>query len=191
MTTNELEARIRRLEDIEEIKMLQSRYQHFIHTYDWEGIVDLFAKKAPDVSAEIGQSGLFVGTEGIKRFFTERMPSPRRGRKGTLLFHIAVNPVIEVSKDGKTAKAVWLSPGIETSGQHNLQCWGWGKYYCDYIKEDGKWKFWHLKWYQTFETPIEKGWIHQQEVGVIGTWRTPEFFPPDKPSTYHMPYRER
>ena len=82
MITDELEARIRRWLDVEEIKQLQSKYQHLLHMYDWEGIVGLFATKTDDISAEIGQSGLFVGARGVRRFFTERMPSPRRGKKG-------------------------------------------------------------------------------------------------------------
>ena len=66
---------------------------------------------------------------------------------------------VEVAKDGKTAKGVWLSPGHEScyipdfskfpdwkKGDplpENLEImssceWAWSKYYVDFIKEDGE-----------------------------------------------------
>ena len=185
MITDELEARIRYWLDIQEIKELQSRYQHLLHMYDWDGIVDLFAKTTPNVSAEIGQSGLFVGAEGIKRFFTERIPSPRRGKKGTLLLHFALNPVIEVSKDGQKAKGLWHGPGYYTrtdSGATEADI-TLGKYSCDFIKEDGQWKFQHLKWYN-FIT-LTSFW--KQKPGEEGVSKSLleayAAYPPDKPGT--------
>ena len=190
MISNELEARIRRWLDIEEIKEVQSRYQHFVHMYDWAAIVELFAKKAPDISAEIGQSGLFVGAKGVERFFTQRMPSPRRGRKGTLLFHIAINAIIEVSKDGKTAKGVWHGPGIYVgtdSGTPEADI-TLGKYAIDYIKEDGKWKIWHLKWYDFIR--LTSFW--KQKAGDEGVGKSLReaygAYQPDRPGTISEGY---
>jgi hypothetical protein len=190
MKSDQLEARIRRLEDIEEIKDVQSRYQHLLHMYDWDGIVDLFAKNSPDVSVEIAQSGLFVGAESIKRFFTQRLPSPRRGRKGTLLLHIAVNPLIEVSKDGKTARGVWHGPGMYVGTDRGTPEADitLGKYGCDFIKEDGKWKFRHLKWYDFAKFP--SFWKRKpEEKGVnIGLWEAYAAYKPDKPGTIPVGY---
>ena len=139
---SELEARIRRLEDIDEIRRLQSRYQHFLHMYNWEAIEDMFATDTPDVTIEIDNSGVYEGTAGVKRMF-ERIASARKGRKGTLLLHTAINPVIEVSKDGKTAKGLWHSPflAVATEQGKPSAAIGVGKYGMDYVKEDGKWKF--------------------------------------------------
>ena len=44
MTQHELEARIRKLEDIEEIKNLQARYCYFIDTLQMDKVPDLFAE---------------------------------------------------------------------------------------------------------------------------------------------------
>ncbi len=55
----------------------------------------------------------------------------------------------------------------------------------DYVKEDGKWKFLHLRWYITFNTPFEKGWLYQQ---AVNSARVPPYYPPDKESTHFMPY---
>ena len=190
MISNELEATLRRWVDIEEIKEVQSRYQHLLHMYDWDGIVNLFAKNAPDVSAEIGQSGLFVGAEGINRFFTQRLPSPRRGKKGTLLLHIAVNPLIEVSKDGKTATGVWHGPGIYIGtdrGRPEADI-TLGKYGCDFIKEDGKWKFLHFKWYNFAKLP--SFWEQKPEQGGVGISLREAYadYAPDKPGAIPAGY---
>jgi hypothetical protein len=48
--------------------------------------------------------------------------------------HCLTSPVIQVAKDGKTAKAIWFSPGVEGNQ------WAYGKYAIDFVKEDGQWK---------------------------------------------------
>ena len=50
-------------------------------------------------------------------------------------------PVIEVAGDGETARAVWLCPGLEGMTP------AWTKYGCDFKKQDGEWKIWHLHAY--------------------------------------------
>ncbi len=188
MSSDELEARIRRLEDIDEITKLQSRYQHLLIMYDWPAIEDLFARKVSDVSVEISDSGVYEGTAGIKRNF-QRIWSARKGRKGTILLHMAVNPVIEVAKGGKTARGLWHSPSILVAADNGkpVAAMGIGKYEIDYIKEDGRWKFWHMKYYQILS--MDKIW---EEKGVSAVRRSLKeayaAFKPDRPPTYHMPY---
>jgi|WetSurMetagenome_2_1015567.scaffolds.fasta_scaffold109692_2 hypothetical protein len=50
-------------------------------------------------------------------------------------------PVIEVAGDCETARAVWLCPGLEGLTPT------WTKYGCDFRKQDGEWKIWHLHAY--------------------------------------------
>jgi hypothetical protein len=178
MVTNDfehLEARIRRLEDIFEIQNLQGRYQHYLTLGMMEKIVDLFAKKTPGVTVEVSDGGVYEGIEGVQRLFCGIM----RGlleKIGVYEEHDAVSPVIEVAKDGKTAKALWFSPGVMASGPTKDQ---W------YVKENDKWKFWHFHFYLTFRTAFEEGWVRQP---VKGSIRNHPEFKPDKPSTYYKPY---
>lgn len=64
--------------------------------------------------------------------------------------HTQTTPIIEVAGDGKTAKGIWYSPGIGTNveitnGKPEISGgWFWEKYAVDFVKEDGKWKIWHL-----------------------------------------------
>jgi hypothetical protein len=67
------------------------------------------------------------------------------------VMHTQETPVIEVAGDGKTAKGIWYSIGIgvranvkSDSTYTKSTSWMWEKYAVDFIKEDGKWKIWHL-----------------------------------------------
>ena len=67
-----------------------------------------------------------------------------------------------MAEDGETAKGVWLSPGHVTFPMNGrLQAyWHWDRYAVDFIKEEGKWKIWHLFVGKDFTTPYEKSWVN-------------------------------
>src|ERR1035438_7351015 len=73
------------------------------------------------------------------------------GAGGEYVMHTQETPVIEVASDGKTAKGLWYSIGqavrgsVAADGKTSVTTgWMWEKYGVDFIKEDGKWKIWHL-----------------------------------------------
>jgi len=71
------------------------------------------------------------------------------GGVGQLLLHVTTTGIIEVAKDGKTAKAFWYSPGmIAESGQNANTIWE--AYGADFIKEGDTWKLWHLHMFTDF-----------------------------------------
>jgi len=185
MKPQEIEATITRLEDIHKITNLQGRYNHLLLMNQMDAIVDMFARKDPNVKVEVADSGVYEGIEGVKRLFLKGM-KPKNGVPGGLELLMIMTPVIEVSRDGKTAKGMWhtlscVSRRNET-GLHAL--WATGKYDNEFVKEDGKWKFRSIRWYLNFRTPFEEGWVKRPVVGS-GTQAEIE---PDRPSTYYMPY---
>jgi hypothetical protein len=197
MTQKSLEERIKRLEDIEEIQKLMSKYEHLMSAMMFEEIVDLFAQKAPGVSASIGDWGLYKGIDGVRRLFPGLM-----GRIGAGFIAEAdlTNAVIEVAGDGKTAKAVWMAPGIETipwpdekTGRVHVRAgWCYTKYANDFIKEDGEWKLWHFNNFLTFYADFEKSWAeggehYTRRAGSIQPF-PPEFQPDGPPIHRHTPY---
>ena len=190
MALKSLEERIQRLEDIHEIQNLFSRYEYY-HTADMqEETVELYAQKAPDVSAEIANWGVYVGIEGIKRLF---LGLHRQGGEEALIggmhMHTLTTPVIEVAGDGKTAKGVWISPGHETmkAGEKPQAAWCWLKYGCDFIKEDGKWKIWHSHVYPIFMTPYEKSWV-EAPPSTSFPRTVPDELKPDRSTTHLWEY---
>lgn len=74
---------------------------------------------------------------------------------GKFTVHPVATPVIVVADDGKTAKATFTSFGFEGDA------WCYGKYANSYIKMDGKWYIWHMKWLRAFKTPYYKAWYDQ------------------------------
>lgn len=183
----ELRERVSRQEDIEEIRNLMGKYEvwHVPNkvTETWK----LFAMKTPDVSAEIADWGVYVGPESIKRLYEEVHKVPYAG---TMHEHYLTTYVIQVAKDGQTAKGIFFSPGHEswkTSKDERYATWVWGKYGCDFIKEDGEWKIWHLHWYTSFRCDFYKSW--QEPMNIPGLeFEQEAHIPPDKPTTYHKPY---
>ena len=57
--------------------------------------------------------------------------------------HCMTTPIIEVAKDGETAKGLWLMYGAETMKKEDGKVsayWAAGQFAMDFIKEDGEWK---------------------------------------------------
>ena len=71
------------------------------------------------------------------------------GGVGQLLLHVTTTAIIEVARDGNTAKAFWYSPGmIAESGSSGNTIWE--AYGADFVKENGVWKMWHLHMFTDF-----------------------------------------
>ena len=79
-------------------------------------------------------------------------------------------PVIEIAGDGKTAKGIWYSPGVNLvgsvieGGKTSMRGeWRMTKYGVDFMKEDGKWKIWHIRIYLDNAPP---GWSYENGKAV-------------------------
>jgi hypothetical protein len=79
-------------------------------------------------------------------------------------------PVIEIAGDGKTAKALWYSPGVNMvgsvmeEGQTSMRGeWRMTKYGVDFVKEDTRWKIWHISICLDNAPP---GWSYKNEQAV-------------------------
>ena len=197
MTLAKLEAEVKslkkqaeegaRAKDYLEIWKLQSLYAHLYHIGKRKEVVELFAQKTPGVTMEIEDSGVYEGIESIKRFWTTVFNEKRMMTAGFLAIHMTVNPVIEINKKGTKAKGLWHSHGFASMGGGGQfkQFLCLGKYDMEYVKEDGKWKFFKFGYRLTFMCPYEKGWVEEPVGASIAG--SPENIP-DKPTTYFMPY---
>src|SRR5262249_36136111 len=78
-------------------------------------------------------------------------------------YHMLTTPVIEVAGDGKTAKGVFMSfgnvSGTMVAGGKATSQWTQEKYGMDFVKENGRWKIWHLRTYVDFYVPTDKSWL--------------------------------
>ena len=163
MTLEELEARVQTIEDIEAIKKLQRAYCYYLEHWQDEEIISLWSQ-SPNVSVEIGDSGLYTGKEGVREFFSypshfftsEPKPPPE-----FLHLLMPISGIVDVDPGGKTAKGRWYGSGhlsVPRKGKVPAMISS-GIWENEYVKEDGKWKFKKLLFYTIFGTPYKDGWV--------------------------------
>ncbi len=149
-TVEELIARVRRLDDIEQIKQLKARYCAYCDdNYDAEGIASLFTE---DGVWDGGALGKGEGRAGIVKFFQ------RASSAFTFAIHNVMNPIIEVDGDNATGRWYLMQPLTRRSGDSESAMWLAGRYEDDYVRVDGEWKFQSLRFFTRMLTPYDEGW---------------------------------
>ena len=140
MKLEEMEKRLKTMEDIEAIKDLQNEYLFYLLNRQWTEIPDFFTD---DAFVIVGKHGKCRGKKEIYKLFTEYISKMNAGKDRDA--HFAVMPVITV--DGDRARGHWMlyifiaDPATGAVSRFNQ-----GRYDCDYLKRDGKWKFSRLIW---------------------------------------------
>jgi len=155
MNLEDLERRLRVLEDIEAIKKLKARYCAYCdNNYDADGIAALFTEEAV---WDGGKFGRYEGREAIRTFF--------RGAPRIFPFaiHQVMNPIIEV--EGEQAKGQWYLFQPATLAEGNQAVWLAARYEEEYVKVESEWKFKRLKVLPSFLTPYDQGWVKKRFAG--------------------------
>jgi hypothetical protein len=180
-----LAARVRYLEDVLAIEKLQAKYAHYLFTQRYSRIVDeCFAREAHDVSLEFSDSGVYRGHEKLRAVYQD-FEAAKAKVPGFFILHMAVNPYIEVARDGRSARSHWLSPGAV--GSNSSAGWVWGPYYIDYLKERGEWRILHTNLAPLFRNRYEVSWAEAKDHGTVRSALTTQ---PDAGSTLYRPYNE-
>lgn len=189
-----LEQRVFRNEAYREIQNVMGRYV-FYRMYDMlEKTVELFSKRS-DTSVEMPW-GIYTGSDAAQRCFVLDHNDPPEAQLGAMTVHDVCTPVIEIAADLKSAKAVWISPGIATAhtpkGKKGL--WAWLRYGCDFIYEDGAWRIWHMHKYALFTVPTDKSWTDDNPMAFMQEGDAPPPPPParsnDLPPSGRYGYRK-
>lgn len=162
----DLETKIRRLEDIDEIKRLQRIYGFYVEHWMAEDIIDLFAD-GEDTELWLA-AGKFRGKEAVAHFFRHGTGKemPHNTNPEFLFQLMQLSGVVDVNPDGKTAQGRWYGFGANAfpaeGGKVNP---GWinGVYEIDYVKEDGKWKFKRVHWCMIFRAPWTEGFVDPEK----------------------------
>lgn len=159
------ELRLSRLEAYVKISNIMGRYVFYRMNDALEQVTTLYTKR-DDLWIEM-PSGIYTGSDAAHRCF-EIDHAVDANADPTLVIHDVNTPVIEVAADCKTARGVWISPGIATasmpSGKKGL--WAWVKYDCDFILEGTEWKIWHMRKYEIFTVPTDKSWVDENPMGM-------------------------
>jgi hypothetical protein len=142
-TYQELEKRVKAMEDAEEIKKMHTEYIYNLSNWQFDEMAECFSE---DAEEEIHKGKKHKGKAEIKeKTFDEFKKNPPQ--KGG---HMLIQPVLTV--DGDKAVGHWIMYRLNyyfkgPSGQiinmfgPNVQ----RRYDCEYTKENGKWKFSKMK----------------------------------------------
>jgi ketosteroid isomerase-like protein len=147
MSSGDLEARVKHLEDIEAIKALSVKFTFALDSRDSVGIANLFADDA------VFDSGLakIAGKAKIREYFkNELLPA------FPFTLHMLHNPLIEVKSDAATG--VWYAE-IPVTTAKNQAVWIGSRYEAGYVRVSSEWKFKSFKSNILYATPFDEGWV--------------------------------
>lgn len=174
-----LSAEVDRLEGTRAIKKLQRAFGYYMDRGLWDEAADLFTDNG---TVEIGMDGVYAGKARIKEYL-QRLGGGKPGLQwGQLGEWLQLQPVVNVSADGMTAKARWRDLGMFGQFQQNAS-WRTGVYENGYVNDGGVWKIASLHLFVNFVAPFEQGWARLKPVN--GDWRSDvaKAYPPDRPPT--------
>ncbi|MDA8348915.1 MAG: nuclear transport factor 2 family protein [Pseudomonadota bacterium] len=160
-----------------EIENVFARYQYLHCAFrDEQIITDLWVKPGTaGISAQYTNSGVYTTWDSVMAYHRNR-PSPA----GKLLVHYLTSPLIEVARDGETAKGTWIVAGIEcglsapqvaaqapqaffetgtVDGKKVWTHWVMCRYAIDFLKQDCQWRIWHFRCVEICRAPFGKNWI--------------------------------
>jgi hypothetical protein len=150
----DLAAKIRRLEDIEDIKQFKARW---CETFDAAlGVEKGVAFFADDGVVDVERYGRHQGRAALIKFFSQ-MPF-------TFMFHCLIPKVIEIGHDGLSARGqfrLWelATKPAAAAGDAATPVWVGGEYDDDFIKVGGEWKIKTMRLRLSFITPFDQGWV--------------------------------
>lgn len=146
---SDLEEKIQRLEDLEQIRDLPRRYAHLV----WQGkpieTVDLFCA---DGIVDLGPNdgGAIQGRENLRAIYSNKV-----GTDEMMLHPFVHNHLIDLNGDEATG-VVYLDLRCTKDGESLM---GSGYYEDQYVREDGIWKFKVRRLTMCYLVPPTKGWI--------------------------------
>jgi uncharacterized protein (TIGR02246 family) len=126
-----LEARLRRLEDLEEIRQLFVDYGYNLDSGDFAAYSRLFAD---DGEILLGPIGRATGPEAI-RALMEKTLSGRAGAS----YHIIANPIVQLDGDRATSDVMWAVVTRRDDGSADMSMVG--RHRDVLTREKGGWKF--------------------------------------------------
>jgi uncharacterized protein (TIGR02246 family) len=131
----ELAGRLRRLEDMDEIRQLYIDYGRHLDAGDAAAYATLFAK---DAKLRLGPVMRANGREEIERVAATVVTPAADGAARSV--HVLSSPRVELAGDGDTAtgECVWTAISLAADGSPKVLV---GRHVDELVREDGRWRF--------------------------------------------------
>jgi len=130
----DIEARVRRLDDNEEIRGLLLDYAQFLDEKNFVECSRLFARDGAFVlpfERVIGHDAIRASMDG--------MLGKHLGAESGADFHVLANLIVRLDGDTATSRSFWLYVSPRDDGHPHLA--QFGHYEDELVREDGRWRF--------------------------------------------------
>jgi uncharacterized protein (TIGR02246 family) len=131
--TGSVEQRLRRLEDLEEIRTLYIDYGRHLDSGDPDGYASLFARSA---KLRLGAAIRGDGPDEIRQAAAALVAQRPEG--GRFSAHVLGSPRIELDGDTASGECVWAAVSKGDDGQTRVLV---GRHLDQLVREDGHWRF--------------------------------------------------
>ena len=170
----DLDRKLTRLEDVNQLENLQMRYGYYLATLQWDSLANLFAE---DGTIQIALRGVYAGRAHVRRNLD--LYGEPGVHEGNLHNHMQFQPVIDVAPDGRTAKI--RARALSMMGNYGKAgMWMGGIYENQFTKVNGVWKFQHDQVFNNYFASYEQGWENAPPRDPPGITASN---PPDAPPT--------
>ncbi|OGE48340.1 hypothetical protein PENARI_c029G01926 [Penicillium arizonense] len=170
-TVEGLRSSVDKLTHESEIKKLHHKYGYYLDKCLYQEVAELFSNH-PETYVQF-LNGRFNGKQSIERLYVGRFAkhfvAGRNGPiEGWLLDHLMAQDIVDFEPGSNRAKARFrtlMSAGTHESmsqdypGGHR-QWWEGGVYENEYIRENGVWKIFRLRYWPFWHGAFSKGWQH-------------------------------
>jgi uncharacterized protein (TIGR02246 family) len=131
----EVAERLRRLEDMNEIRQLYIDYGRHLDAGDAAAYATLFAR---DAKLRLGPVMRADGREQIEQVAATVVKPPADGAARSV--HVLSSPRVEITGDGDTAdgECVWTAISLAPDGSPRVLV---GRHVDQLVREDGRWRF--------------------------------------------------
>lgn len=136
----EVQARLKRLEEMDAIKRLKYKYVRYVDSKLWNELAQCFI---PEATTSYGGKYNFAGLGAILDFFKKYNPPD------VITKHHVHHPEIELTGEN-TARATWALDDYVISLKGDWSHHGTALYQDEYVKVDGEWRMKHTGYKRMF-----------------------------------------
>ncbi len=130
---SDIETRLRRLEDLQEIQQLFIDYGAHLDAGRFEQYAALFAREG---EVKLGPMGRAKGPAAIRELMEKVLGARTDAEKS---YHLITSPIIHLDGDTATSEVMW---SVINAGEDGVPALGMvGAHHDTLVREDGRWKF--------------------------------------------------